>query len=310
MLYLIKTYGKDKELLKIGFTDNIEYRMNQYKSCNPLFEIIDTRDGDEVIEKLFHLRFRTNYQYTDYGKEWFWYNSEIIDGFRDFTESDLLKYIWENRRLLIKEKYFSLKTPINEEVINRVYFNHPREDLDMNNPCDILWDKLFTSKKIISEVDNLEAKTFLIDFYNQSEFTKRMRLYCETNLSPDSREMIDTEIPIEYSNYYKFLGLEVCRANKYQRGEILKEYNNKLIKSSNTLLTEIYSSFPILNSNNKPIFYSCSDIRDKLQIFYNIFGLIKTAKALDILDYFEAKKTKKRFGSLSMNGYYLIKPKS
>lgn len=305
MLYLIKTYGKDKELLKIGFTDNVEYRMGQYKSCNPLFEIIDTRDGDEVIEKLFHLRFRTDYQYTDYGKEWFWYNSEIIDGFRDFTESDILEYIWENRRLLIKEKYFSLKTPINEEVINRVYFNHQREDLDMNNPCDILWDKLFTSKKIISEVDNLEAKTFLIDFYNQSEFTKRMKLYCESNLSTDSREIIDTEIPIEYSNYYKFLGVDICRASKYQRGEILKQYNNKLMSSSTTLLSQIYSSFPILDSFDKPIFYSLLYIKNTLQEIYDSVNLPRKAKASDLEEYFEVRRAKKD----GLNGYYLIKQK-
>lgn len=69
MLYLIGTrdFNTEIKLLKIGYSDNWEGRRSQYITSNPLTNFISTREGDEVLEKLFHLRYN-NYLYSDYGK--------------------------------------------------------------------------------------------------------------------------------------------------------------------------------------------------------------------------------------------------
>ena len=55
MIYLIRAYGKDGEsILKVGFANDLERRMSQYFYYNPLFEFISSREGDEILEKLFH----------------------------------------------------------------------------------------------------------------------------------------------------------------------------------------------------------------------------------------------------------------
>ena len=53
MIYLIKSYGyRGKSVLKIGFTDDIQKRSYQYFFSNPMMEVLSTREGDEIFEKL------------------------------------------------------------------------------------------------------------------------------------------------------------------------------------------------------------------------------------------------------------------
>lgn len=55
MLYLVKSYlHLGKHIYKIGFTDNIERRRSHYFYSAPGNELITTREGDELLEKLIH----------------------------------------------------------------------------------------------------------------------------------------------------------------------------------------------------------------------------------------------------------------
>ena len=50
MLYLIRSWGRGKSILKIGYTSNLPKRMENYYS-NPLFEKISAREGSLTDEK-------------------------------------------------------------------------------------------------------------------------------------------------------------------------------------------------------------------------------------------------------------------
>lgn len=68
-LYIIRAFGKNKEtLIKLGYTDNIENRLNNYLSHNPFIEIISTfyREDAQEFEKLFH-----NYNSSCFKNEWY-----------------------------------------------------------------------------------------------------------------------------------------------------------------------------------------------------------------------------------------------
>ena len=86
MIYLIETDYYDKEkgisvsLLKIGYTSDLSKRMSQYKTHNPLVKLLDIRDGDEELEEELQTYF---WDYLYPGQtEWFYYNDEIIQGFK------------------------------------------------------------------------------------------------------------------------------------------------------------------------------------------------------------------------------------
>jgi hypothetical protein len=45
MIYLIQGYGKVGKLLKIGYTNDLDFRLSMFKTNTPDFEVISTREG-------------------------------------------------------------------------------------------------------------------------------------------------------------------------------------------------------------------------------------------------------------------------
>lgn len=96
MIYLFGTgaWKNDRKALKIGFTDDIETRKQQYKLHNPLGEIIKTREGDELDELRLHLRlFDFKVEFLD---EWFYDEEEVFKVF-DQDYEEINKWLWDNR---------------------------------------------------------------------------------------------------------------------------------------------------------------------------------------------------------------------
>lgn len=65
MLYLIRSFGREgKSILKVGYTDDLNRRMSQYFYNNPCFELIATREGDELLEDMIQVYLKSlGYQY-------------------------------------------------------------------------------------------------------------------------------------------------------------------------------------------------------------------------------------------------------
>lgn len=75
-LYLIKS----NNYLKIGIAKNIDNRLKQYKTHNPDFEIICTRDGTYSDEYFLH-KILEKYKIND--TEWMIYDEKIINIFKN-----------------------------------------------------------------------------------------------------------------------------------------------------------------------------------------------------------------------------------
>lgn len=61
MLYLIKSGN----YIKIGYSENLEKRLQSYNTHNPNYQLIDTIEGDEDLEKPYivyvkNLNLKTN----------------------------------------------------------------------------------------------------------------------------------------------------------------------------------------------------------------------------------------------------------
>lgn len=67
-IYLLKSYGDNKEILKLGFSSSIRARLRHYLEYNPLIEIIGTwfiKDG-LTWEQSFHKNNK-----SIIGREWY-----------------------------------------------------------------------------------------------------------------------------------------------------------------------------------------------------------------------------------------------
>ena len=92
MKYLIQSaYIDDNDnfhkALKIGYAKDIDKRLIAYYTHSPNIKLLDSREGDEELEKHLHLYF-SKYRLSNY--EWFEYNEEIINNFTSITLSTIL----------------------------------------------------------------------------------------------------------------------------------------------------------------------------------------------------------------------------
>lgn len=70
MIYLIK----DKDLFKVGFTDNIIQRMKAYNTHNPTAKLLDVKEGSREDESQLHTIFKEFH----FKNEWFHYNDQVL----------------------------------------------------------------------------------------------------------------------------------------------------------------------------------------------------------------------------------------
>ena len=96
MLYLIRSFGRGgKSILKVGYTDDINKRMNQYFYYSPGFELIAIREWDEMLEDMIQIYLKfLGYQYQRNCRlnEWFEDDPKIYQIFHIHQEK-LERYI-------------------------------------------------------------------------------------------------------------------------------------------------------------------------------------------------------------------------
>lgn len=136
MIYLIRSHGKgDSSLLKIGYTDSLQARNYSYIEHNPLLEILDTREGNEELERTLQLRF--SYYKAEILKEWFLDNPDIIKHFQDPLD-DLDIWLWIHREDVFLENTRSKRT---KDIFKRIWNKFAPTDDPMYEGSD-LEDKL------------------------------------------------------------------------------------------------------------------------------------------------------------------------
>ena len=138
--------------------------------------------------------------------------------------------------------------------------------------------RIITPNSVITDFTN--------EFSKDNNFERKMKLYCDfRSASPDFSEMLEstTCIPIEFHQYYRFLGPQLIRAKSYKEVNLKKElgyyqhFNNiKIIVNNLFKIGSIYSS---------------KEIKMGLQSIYDNLKIEKIAKATDLSDFFELKLT-------------------
>lgn len=335
MIYLIRTKYEKISLLKIGYTEDSKKksRYNNYRLHNPLFELLyEIPEGTEECEKLLQLYF-SEFQYKDYGNEWFYECQDIIDYFETHRTSESLSDLQDSGLVIDRAKFYQFRDFV-EKIINLIV--NKKVDLgeislgDGVNQVSNLVNNVLVIRHIRSysrfwkyiedvfgykESDLLgqeyldSIQKFLAKFDSYTRFTDKMRFLYDNvnNFTEEEFSSILRSIDIVFKNYFTVLGRDRIRALQFRKYALDAEqerlYGNQ--NKNSDLKSSIYSTFIVGNRYTKVF------IKEKLGEIYNILGIQSSPKATDIENYFEVKKvqiTNKETGKKD-HGYLILKIK-
>ena len=140
--------------------------------------------------------------------------------------------------------------------------------------------------KLISSGTRKNILEFLGDFEALDNFTDKMRLICESDLSDEERSFILTQVPVSYMNYYLKLGPSRLYALGYNITYVKREYSDAINFDSDVLKKNIVSNFEVGKV------YTFSMAKDIIKNIYSSLGYNKTPRANDLENYFEVKEKK------------------
>lgn len=256
MIYVLKSLGYDEndksiELIKIGYTNNWDKRLVDYKLHNPTIRVLYLcENGNEDDERSLHSYF-SEYRFNSYGREWFYYNESIIEFFEEDPIEKIRNIFIKPKKELPKFKAWVLKI---EEYMSSL------EDNKINQ----------------------EIKTFFEKYKLLKTELERLKFICKAQLSEQARSVIENLVDDRIKSFLT-LGPERLRGLSYNITKINKELDIITFNQDNLRNAILYE----FKEGDK---LSRSEIKDRLSNIYNQIGYKKTPKAVDLEEWFTLKK--------------------
>lgn len=322
-------------LIKIGYTDDSskKLRYSQYKLHNPsvivLYEIPDC--GTDIEDQLH--QFFSKFRYDMYGREWYYWDEEIIQFFEtNKTKEDLIKVLvlpLKKDVIIKKKKYYYqiIDTCLKYKI---KYGELDYLTLIKNNKKDLCYKQLLLSdfyekseiKDYILSYFNIsssdfdlfiksistnipEILKFIDDFNSTGYFTDKMKLLCEFCEGKEEKlvDQILNQVPTEYSRFYYLLGPKKIKALCYKKGELIK-YEKRLQDIDNkeeVIIKLIKDEFSIGERLDLPT------IKSRIGKVFKDNSIDITPKATLLLDIFEIKRTKVKISEGTYtNGFEIL----
>lgn len=337
MIYLIKSAGYDENenlihLLKIGYTEdnNRDRRFMSYKLHNPTCKILyEIPSLSEDIEKRIQYKFR-DYKYKEYGNEWFYYNDDVINFFRDIDKVDLeslpknpvrgskeFKKI-KNECREVLSYFFNTKdtedylkniiSKVKDQLTRDYVLEYLRDDSSIGpegvdrylNYLKCLETGIYCEDDIV----NREVSEFLKVYIGLNTIYDKLKLLCEYGLSNDAIQIVLGQIADsdEIKSYYTTLGSQRLKGMGYHVTKIKRSLG--IITFSQELLeSSIYSEFKIGDK------ITLADIKLKLEYLYKSINYDAAPKAKDLENYFEVKNSSIYENGKKVKCYIIIKKK-
>lgn len=337
MIYLIKSAGYDENenlihLLKIGYTEdnNRDRRFMSYKLHNPTCKILyEIPSLSEDIEKRIQYKFR-DYKYKEYGNEWFYYNDDVINFFRDIDKVDLeslpknpirgskdFKKIKNECREVLSYFFNSKDTEdylkniiskVKDQLTRDYVLEYLRDDSSIGpegvdrylNYLKCLETGIYCEDDIV----NREVSEFLRVYTKLSTIHDKLKMLCEYGLSSDAIDIVLGQIADsdEIKSYYTTLGSSKLKSLSYNSAKI-KNHLGVVTFSQELLESSIYSEFKVGDK------ITLSDIKSRLEVLYKSINYDKVAKAKDLENYFEVKNSSIYENGKKVKCYIIIKKK-
>ena len=307
MLYLIKSYGpRNRSILKVGFTDNVDKRTYQYVSAAPYNQLIAAREGDLILESLIHrYLYLLDFQFNKEGRnleEWFIDDPEVLRVFH-LSRETIERLVWRNRDKIFNIKSassldYSLFETLYKKNINkfersqykvvegRVYKTKAKSvDVDF-------WNLFLKNERENRSIDDdggdPTVNEFLEkEFYSTGNFTKRMEAFCRfMDSNKENKGVIDLilrKVEPRFNNYYSLFGTSGCRSICYRENilaERLKEYSLE-----DSLRIKVTETFEVGKR------YTKKNAKAILKDIFTSFGLLtRIPKAIELEKWFEIKE--------------------
>lgn len=143
-----------------------------------------------------------------------------------------------------------------------------------------------------------EVNAFFAEYDELKTVYEKLYFLCEADLSKDARRIVENQVDGKIKSYLT-IGKDRLKALGYNSTKINKELGNSV--ANNNIEEVIYSEFKVGERISK------ADIKDQLSKIYDDLGLIKSAKASDLRDWFELKECKIEIDGNWKNGFELVK---
>ena len=326
------------QLLKIGYTEDSrkDKRFDQYKLHNPTCKVLyEISNGTEDYEKRIQYKFK-DLLYPDYGREWFYYSEEIIDFFEDIQNNGLDIVLNLPKGASNKSTYLTYRNKV-KDILYSIYGFYreennifPKESLEdtIKDYCnklivelgdkitvesevleyikkdfgDTLVDKYIENNKLFQS--SQEISRFMEEFSKLDTFKRRLRFFCNYELSDIERNIILNQLG-EHDNirsYYTTLKPDRLKSLGYNRTYIERELG-VVVFNKELLVKTIFQNFKIGDKIPN------TDIKNILTNLYSSINYKATPKAIDLGEYFEVKKCKISNNGKRLDGLELVSVK-
>ena len=315
-----------------GYTEdnNRDRRFMSYKLHNPTCKILyEIPSLSEDIEKRIQYKFR-DYKYKEYGNEWFYYNDDVINFFRDIDKVDLeslpknpvrgskeFKKIKNECREVLSyffntkdtEEYLeNIISKVKDQLSKDYVIEYLRKDPNVGNErVDKYFEVLRCRETGIyceDDIVNREVSEFLKVYIGLNTIYDKLKLLCEYGLSNDAIQIVLGQIADsdEIKSYYTTLGSQRLKGMGYHVTKIKRSLG--IITFSQELLeSSIYSEFKIGDK------ITLADIKLKLEYLYKSINYDAAPKAKDLENYFEVKNSSIYENGKKVKCYIIIKKK-
>ena len=221
---------------------------------------------------------------------------KLLDLFKKATPGEQKEYVQKLKDSIEVSKYsrdfVSISSKTNMPVYNKFIELADRrawkisqvDYQDSINVTKALSELEYDLSNGVSGNYEIAFQNFIHEFEETNRFSEKLQIYCEyLDYYKDIKTVFDNirlfvKEP-EYQKYYDFYGTNGCKAKKFRKKDLEKDFINNM-KNDFEL---IYKEFNIGEM------YTSKNIKNRLGIIYASLGISKTPKATDLEKYFEVK---------------------
>lgn len=226
---------------------------------------------------------------------------------KDEKEALLIKYLKDVKNSNYKDDYVAVNGHFGSNqvpVMNNLVMVAEKRAFDIQG---IDYKDRFSVFNTIQSVFDLnpevmrEFQHFFEGFEKIEGIQEKLKWVCEYDMSDEARGLINAQLDEKLREYLQ-IGKDRLKALGYNITRVKKELNDESF-SMEDIKKAIYQEFKegdrIINT----------DLKKRIKAVYDSLNYTKTAKAVDIEDWFEAKRTQISENGKSKEGYKLIKRK-
>lgn len=320
MIYFIQMTAREKfgaeikEVIKIGFSDNFNKRLEAYCTHNTSFEVVKRLDGkifSKGCENILHSYLRDK-RYNG--------RTEV------FTLDDELTRLIENTNSIgdiislcskigkVKKStklHIRLYKPIilhNWNEISKVFNGNPEDIIismlyyrvsDIKNHVKNLFG---IDLQDVPEVDQRKLEKFFKEYKKQKSRIYKLKYLCEYCKRVGNTSILQHIEEKRFSDYINVLGLDACKAvwyNTYLLDKKLSVMSFDVTK----IQEELSKEFEVGQS------YTKADIKEKISGVYKKLGYKASPKATDLENYYDIKHCQVNLGTKRVHGFKILKEK-